>query len=169
MISVVSACQEENAEFKIAGSNLDYIVGKTSVSILDDLPLIELKYNISNPLLKFIKGSFDYLLALVVLFFIYPFIYLIVTLSNKKTDFQKFILGVPKIFSGKISFVGPRDINLNKNLYLGKKGLTGLWYTENSEGKDAEKLDIYYAKNQNIWLDLEILGKTFNKMWGSSS
>jgi len=43
--------------------------------------------------------------------------------------------------------------------------LTGLWYIENSEGVDKNKLDIFYAKNQNIWLDLEILGKTLNKMW----
>ena len=33
------------------------------------------------------------------------------------------------------------------------------------ENEANDKLDIYYAKNQNIWLDLEILGKTLNKMW----
>ena len=63
-----------------------------------------------------------------------------------------------------MSFVGPKDSSGYKDLYLGKKGLTGLWYIENVEKKDEEKLDILYAKNQNIWFDLEILAKSLNKM-----
>ena len=86
-------------------------------------------------------------------------------MSKKQTDFRKFILNVPYVFKGKQSFVGPETIEEKGNLYQGKKGLTGLWYIENSEGVDKNKLDIFYAKNQNIWLDLEILGKTLNKMW----
>ena len=38
-------------------------------------------------------------------------------------------------------------------------------HIENNIDVEAEKLDFYYAKNQNIWLDLEILGRTLNKMW----
>ncbi|PJB00504.1 MAG: glycosyl transferase, partial [Ignavibacteria bacterium CG_4_9_14_3_um_filter_36_18] len=79
--------------------------------------------------------------------------------------FQNLILNVPKILSGKFSFVGPKEGNVS-DLYLGKKGLTGLWYIDESQG-NSEKLDIFYAKNQNVWLDLEILGKTLNKMWNS--
>jgi hypothetical protein len=164
MMSVVAKCQNENVEFKLVGSNLDFLVGKASVSVLEDIPLIQISYNISNPLLKLIKSAFDRTLALLVLFFIYPFIYFIGKVSNKKSDFRKFILGVPAVLKGNLSFVGPRDLNENINLYLGKKGLTGLWYTENADEKDYDKLDIYYAKNQNIWLDLEILGKALNKM-----
>ncbi len=165
MMSIVSSCQDENVEFKLVGNNLDFIVGKTSVSMLEDMPLVEINYNISRPLLKFIKSLFDFVLASVVLFFIYPFIYLTVKMSKKQTDFRKFILNVPFVFKGKQSFVGPETIEEKRNLYRGKKGLTGLWYIENGEGVDKNKLDIFYAKNQNIWLDLEILGKTLNKMW----
>jgi lipopolysaccharide/colanic/teichoic acid biosynthesis glycosyltransferase len=96
-------------------------------------------------------------------------IYFISKVSNKKTDFRKFILGVPQIFIGKASFVGPQTLMNNGKLYLGKRGLTGLWYTEDADAKDNEKLDIFYAKNQNVWLDLEILGKTLNKMWETRS
>ena len=69
------------------------------------------------------------------------------------------------MISGKHSFVGPQSDDIKSNLYLGKKGLTGLWYTENLKGNDSEKIDLYYARNQNIWLDLEILGRSINKMW----
>ena len=165
MMSVVAECQDIDVEFKIIGNSLDFLVGKTSVSFLDDLSLFDIQYFISNPMHKVIKVIFDYTIGLFVLFFIYPFIYLTSKLSKKRSDFRSFILNVPLIFSGKVSLVGPRSENNLNNLYLGKKGITGYWYIENSEGGNSEKLDILYAKNQNIWLDLEILGKTLNKMW----
>jgi hypothetical protein len=167
MIAIVVKSQNENVEFKLIGNNLDFLVGKTSVSILDDTPIIELNYNISNPLKKVIKRLFDFSLSLIVLFFIYPFIYLMVHLKKKQTEFQEFVLKTPKVMSGKFSFVGPEGNENFNELYIGKKGITGLWYIENSKGKDSEKLDLFYAKNQNIWLDLEILGKALNKMWST--
>ncbi len=165
MMSIVAECQDIDVEFKIIGNSLDFLVGKTSVSFLDDLSLFDIQYNISNPLHKLIKSVFDYTIAFLVLFFIYPFIYFASLLKKKKSDFKNFILSVPHIFSGKVSFVGPKNQSNINNLYLGKKGLTGYWYIENSNGGNTEKLDILYAKNQNIWLDLEILAKTLNKMW----
>lgn len=165
IMSVVSACQNEDVEFKLIGKNLDFIVGKTSVSMLDDIPIIEIKYNISKPLFKFVKVIFDYLIAFLVLFLIYPFIYLALRVGKTPTDFTEFILKTPSVFSGKISFVGPQELKIDSNIYLGKKGLTGLWYIENFSGKDSDKLNIFYARNQSPWYDLEILGKTLTKMW----
>ncbi len=164
MMSVVSASQNENTEFKIIGNNLDFLVGKASVSVLDEIPLIGIRYNITNPAMKFFKVFFDYTLALFVLFLVYPFIYLTAKVSSRSSDFRRFILNVPSILTGKMSFVGPEDPSGYTELYLGKKGLTGLWYIENVGKKDQEKLDILYAKNQNIWFDLEILAKSLNKM-----
>ena len=164
MMAIVSSNQNENTEFKIIGNNLDFLIGKGSVSVLDEIPLIEIKYNITSPVMKFFKVLFDYTLALFVLFLVYPFIYLTAKLSSRNSDLRNFILRVPAVLSGKMSFVGPRDPSRYQDLYLGKKGLTGLWYIENVETKDEEKLDILYAKNQNIWFDLEILAKSLNKM-----
>lgn len=164
MMTLVSANSTNNVDFKISGSDLNYVVGKTSVSMLDDIPLIDFHYNISSPFKRFLKSVFDYLLALAVLFSIYPFIYLKLKLTNTDTDFNKFILAVPSVLSLKTSFVGPQKVDYEKSKYLGKKGLTGLWYIENGDEIELEKLDFYYAKNQNIWLDLEILGKSINKM-----
>ncbi len=169
MMAIVSACQSENVDFKVIGNNLDFLVGKTSVSMLDDYPLIEIKYNISNPLMRMLKSIFDYCLVAIVLFFLYPFIYLTNKVSGKQTEFRKFILKTPLILKGKASFVGPQKSSNGIQLFLGKVGLTGFWYIENTEVMNKEKLDLYYAKNQNIWLDLEILGKTIIKMWGNRS
>jgi lipopolysaccharide/colanic/teichoic acid biosynthesis glycosyltransferase len=165
MMEIVGKCRDENVEFKIIGSNLDFIVGKTAVTMLDDLPLIELHYNLSDPKMQFIKSLFDYTLAGLTLFLIYPFIYFSNKLTKKQSDFIEFILAVPKIFTGKYSFVGPGKNDSEKKDFFGKTGLTGYWYLEKNNQDELEKLDFYYAKNQNIWLDLEIIAKSFNKMW----
>lgn len=165
MMEIVSDCQNLNVEFKIIGDDLDFIVGKTKVSLLDDLPLIELTYSITNPLQRFMKRAFDICLSTAVLFSFYPLIYFISKLNAKETDFRNIILQVPSVFKGTKSFVGPAFLDSESELYLGKPGLTGFWFTEDVNKDDVKKLNILYAKNQNIWLDLEIIGRTITKIW----
>jgi len=167
MLSVVSECHGENVEFKVAGSEMDFLVGKSSVTMLDDIPLLNISYNISSVTNRIAKIIFDFIISVPVLILVYPFIYFFHKITGRKNDFIVFILKIPSVIAGHTSLVGPenkRDINL----YLGKKGLTGLWFTEDFNSQDKEeavKLDVFYAKNQNIWLDLEILGKTISKMF----
>jgi lipopolysaccharide/colanic/teichoic acid biosynthesis glycosyltransferase len=127
--------------------------------------LVEVNYNISNPAVRTIKLIFDYVLSFSALISIYPLIYFLTKVSGKETDFRKLILSVPSVISGKNSLVGPKKTFQIESTNLGKAGLTGLWYIDEGTFSDSEKLDFYYVKNQNIWLDLEILGKTLNKMW----
>ena len=80
-------------------------------------------------------------------------------------------ISAPSVLIRSKSFVGPKAISENPKLYLGKEGVTGLWFLEKSNSvneNDFNKLDVYYAKNQNIWLDLEIVGKSFSKMFFSN-
>ncbi len=165
MMSIVSNNTSDGVDFKLIGSNLDFLVGKASVSVLDDIPLIDIKLNISNPVSRFLKSLMDYTIAPLALIFIYPLIYLTSKVVKQKSDFTKFILQIPTVLSGKASLVGPKQQINEPKIFLGKKGLTGLWYIENDSVNSGEKLDLIYARNQNIWLDLEILGKTFNKMF----
>lgn len=168
MFTVIAQTQDANVEFKVAGTELDYMVGKSAVSMLDNIPLLNLNYNITAFPHTAIKRTFDVALSVPVLLFIYPFIYSFTKLTRKENDFSRFVLKAPKVFSGKYSFVGPYSNKENGNLYLGKEGLTGFWYTEKIEHGDKEelsKLNIYYARNQSIWLDLEILGKTWARMF----
>ncbi len=168
MMEIVGKCQNENVDFKIVGSNLDFIVGKTAVTMLDDMPLIELNYNISKPQQKFLKAIFDYSITLPSLFLIYPLIYLKSKMAKTQSDFTKFIMGFPQIVSGNASLVGPLTNGSDKNQFYGKRGLTGYWYIEGSESEETEKMNFYYAKNQTIWLDLEILVRSLKKMWSNN-
>ncbi|MCU7496372.1 MAG: glycosyltransferase [Ignavibacteria bacterium] len=168
MLAVVSECQGENVDFKVAGSGLDFLVGKSSITMLEEIPLLEIFYNISTLTSKISKRIFDFLLSVPALIFIYPFIFLLVKTGYKGGDFSRFVLGFPEVLSGRKSIVGPCSQRTDTDLYLGRIGLTGFWYTEGLDSTDTEetkKLDIFYAKNQNIWLDLEILGKTFSRMF----
>jgi len=164
MMGIVSMSQTNGVDYKIVGSEMDFVVGKTSISMLDDIPLVEVQYNILNPSIRIIKTLFDYIAGFAVLFLLYPFIYFSSKLSPKKSEFRKIILEIPSVVKGIKSFVGPKEVNYEQKKFYGKPGLTGLWFVEDCDASEVEKLDFYYAKNQNIWLDLEILGKTLNKM-----
>lgn len=168
IFKIVSGSQEDNVEFQVAGDNLDYLVGKSSVTMLENIPLLDVYYNISSITSRITKRTFDIILSTLVLILLYPFIYLTDKLNRTPGDFRNLVLGTPAVLTGKKSFVGPKKEYNYKELYLGKPGLTGLWYTEvfdSTDKKETDKLDIFYAKNQNIWLDVEILGKTLSKMF----
>jgi GT2 family glycosyltransferase len=165
MMQIVSTLKKENVEFLVVGNDQDFIVGKTAVSILEDIPLFEVKFNISDFKMQIIKKTFDFITSFITLIFIYPFIFFKHKISKKKSDFNDFILRVPQVFIGKESFVGPKSDKSDKNIYLGKVGLTGFWYIEQGDEEYQEKLDFYYAKNQNVWLDIEILTKSLKKMF----
>ena len=168
LFSVVSECQGLNVEFLVAGTEMDFLVGKSAITMLDDIPLLKVQYNISSLSHQSAKRIFDLCFSTLILFLIYPFIYLFQKLTSKKSKFIQFILGIPKVFVGKKSFVGPFSDSYQDELFIGKAGLTGFWFTENYAENDYEelkKLDIFYAKNQSIWLDFEILGKSFSKMF----
>ncbi|MDD3557065.1 MAG: glycosyltransferase [Melioribacteraceae bacterium] len=153
-------------QFLVAGSELDFVVGKSTFSILDDISLMKIEYNISAPLHKTTKWIFDKFASLVLLLF-YPLLFLLSNFVRRKNDARNFLKGVLSVLSGKKSFVGINKEDSKNKIYLGKVGLTGLWYIEHIQHSDEDeirKLNLYYAKNQNVWLDIEIFGKTISKM-----
>jgi O-antigen biosynthesis protein len=168
MFAVVAECQGENVEFVVAGNDLNYLVGKSSISMLDDIPLLKIQYNISGYIHRISKRALDVALSSFIVILVIPFVFIGGLFSKKKSPFKEFIKNAPKVFKGRYSFVGPKTNVTYEGLYVGKPGLTGFWYTENIDINDVQenkKLDIFYAKNQNIWLDLEIIGKSFSKMF----
>lgn len=76
------------------------------------------------------------------------------------------------IFTGQMSFVGPRPVTESELVRYGKDadyilsvtpGLSGMWQTSGRSDtayEDRVTLDSYYIQNWSIWLDLWILIKT---------
>jgi len=166
VFSTVAECQGENVNFMISGNELDYMVGKSNITHIENVPLLKVHYNISLTTHKIIKRIFDLLFSFLLLLLVYPFVFILSKLLSQKGDFNKAILKIPNVFLGKMSFVGPYQNFDNSDLFLGKLGIIGLWYIESLDHSDKvenKRLDLFYAKNQNIWLDLEIIGKSVAK------
>ena len=168
MFAIVSECQGLDVEFLVVGQGQEFLVGKNEVTLFDDLPLLKVNYNISSFGHKITKYFFDKFLGLFLAITVLPFTFIYSKISGRRGELSKFILGVPSVLFGNRSFVGPVEDSDIEELFIGKVGLSGLWYTEStnmSNEDDVKRINLYYAKNQNIWLDLEILGKTISKMF----
>ena len=168
MFAAIADCQGTNVEFLVTGHGLDFMVGKSIVTMFDDMSLLKINYNISSPLYRLTKNVFDLFFAFIVFVTIYPFTALLKFVFRLKGNLSQMIIQIPKVLILKKSFVGPREDSEPRDLFLGRPGITGLWFVEdltNKTSEDEKKLNIFYAKNYNIWLDLEILGKTFSKIF----
>lgn len=166
MFTSIADCQDTNVEFLVTGHELDFMVGKSVVTMLDNMPFLKVHFNILSFVHRTTKAVLDIILALVLFVIMYPFVALKNLFFKIKGDFGKFIIQVPYVLIRKKSFVGPRKKSYHGELFLGKPGLTGFWYVDDIPAEsveDEDKINIFYAKNVSIWLDLEILGKTFSK------
>lgn len=156
--------RNKNVQFNIVPSGKDLILSKLNRNIYD-LSLLEIEYNINNKLNIFLKRFFDIVLSFLLLIIFYPFVFLYHVLTKK--DLSKHtskLLLLPKVFSGKMSFIGiPTWYETKNKEYLGKKGLTGLIQLNYYDGITDDEMDnynIFYAKNQSLILDVEIILKT---------
>ncbi len=164
MMKIIGACQRASVEFKIAGDKMNYLIGKSIVTVLDDVSLIEVGYNINSLPHRFAKVVFDLTLGFLSMLFLFPFA-LLGRIFGRKSLFISMVMQIPQIFIGRKSFVGPKMNSHVDNMYVGKRGITGIWFTESRDEGNSQKLDIFYAKNQNLWIDMEILGKTIVKLF----
>jgi lipopolysaccharide/colanic/teichoic acid biosynthesis glycosyltransferase len=180
----------QKVSFKMAPENLEVIIGKSTVERLTDYPLVDIDYAIGKTFNKLTKKAFDMIVSGILLVLMIPIwgTYLLFhfkrkgkleifdtkgerlkifqNLANPLNGFINFSLLVIYIFKGKISFVGAplRQISEKKPKYLYKPGLMGL--VQINQGKitspdEYEVYELFYLKNQNFWLDIEIILKTF--------
>ena len=175
ILSVIGRSKSRSVNFRLVPNSLEAIIGKASIDELDAIPLVEIEYNIHKPVNRFSKRIFDILLASLLLLTAYP--WKILWAGGKPGEHHKrsWVFWLPQVFSGKLSFVGLPEpqpgegppqggFSLNGQIsYLGPRGLTGLVQIHREEGLEAEEIErfkLYYAKNQSLMLDLEILMKS---------
>lgn len=178
ILSVISKSRERAVNFRLVPSSLEVIIGKASIDHLDNIPLVEIAYNIDRPMNKLTKRLFDVLVSAFLLIAVYPLAMMMGILRKHESPAAKNLSMVPKVLSGELSLVG-QPLNLPASLlhslngkspgvYLGKKGITGLVQL-NQQGEltdeEIENYILYYAKNQSLILDLEILFKSLHMMW----
>ena len=168
ILSVISRSREQIVNFHLVPTTMEVIVGKASVDSLDDLPLVQIAYNIDKPSHIFTKRTFDLILSGLLLITVYPIFQL--SSSKVKKKQSGFIVRLPRVLKGTMSLVGTPVDELNTPgqnkdiLFLGKPGLCGLVQLQQDRtlsDDERTQYDLYYARNQSMLLDLEILIKSW--------
>ena len=173
ILSVISRTRGRSVNFRLVPNRTEVIIGKTHIDQLEAIPLLDIDYNIDRPWNRFSKRGFDIIFSLFLLLTAGPFLSLRSFQSRRRNGKDhhaiKHLLSVVK---GEMSLVGPPPGALQQDgewrtakriPYLGKLGLTGLVQInpmlELTNG-EIEKYNLYYAKNQSLWLDAEILAQS---------
>ena len=177
ILSVIGRTREQSVNFHLVPNTLEVIIGKGSVDSLNELPLVQISYNIEKSTNRSLKRLFDFSVSFLLLISIYPFIYFKRIVTGAPAS--QFTLRLPAVLSGKLSLVGPPESfkqvieatalgyagpqSHGGGLFLGKPGLTGLIQLQRNRTlseQEREQYNLYYAKNQSLALDVEILLKT---------
>ena len=180
ILSVISKSRSRMVDFKLVPNSLEVIIGKARIDQLDEIPFIELQYNIDRMTNRIAKRTVDIGVALLLLISSAPFVYLKRLVSHSRpSSFSTSILTMPEVLRGSMSLIGrPRGssegrMHSNHNgIYLGKPGITGIVQIHADRpmtDDEREQYELYYAKNQSLMLDFEIFLKAVvNLMRGAS-
>ncbi len=158
ILSVISKSKNRSVNYKLIPSDMEVVIGKGTIDQLDEVPLIEIEYSINRKVNQLVKRGFDIGLGTILLLSMYPFRTL---LFGRRKD--HWIDALPKIVFGSMSFVGPPVETIGESAaFLGKPGLTGLVQLQRGnelDPADIHNYNVYYAKNQSFFMDIEILLK----------
>jgi lipopolysaccharide/colanic/teichoic acid biosynthesis glycosyltransferase len=168
ILSVIGRCRDQAASFHLVPTTMEVIISKANVHSLDDMPLVQITYNVNKPFHLFIKRLFDIVFSGLLLLTVYPIFLLSIQMKGKKAS--SFIRLLPRVFTGKMSLVGApvkKRQTMNRKvepLFLGKPGLCSLLQLQKGAVLSNDEIDqynLYYARNQSILFDLEILLKSW--------
>ncbi|MEO8513562.1 MAG: glycosyltransferase [Ignavibacteria bacterium] len=170
ILELMWALRNYSVSFKILTGDNDIILGKSALDKIDNIYLMQIEYNINKKFNIFVKRIFDILFGIFSLFTVYPLVLIfsnIKAINSKNDKFFKKLRHIPQVITGKYSFVGRAiwDTPVKGMQFLGKNGLTGLVQINvhrNLSEDEMEYFNFYYAKNQSLALDIEILLKTLS-------
>ncbi len=166
ILSLIDEIRPYRLNLKIVPRQLDYILGKSSVENIEDLPLYEVDYNYFHAGNRLAKRTFDWLAAALLSIISAPLILTLVALRryklhkvqflgvdgshfngyvlqrrNGQNNSRHFISNLPLLWSildGKLSFVGSelKTVDRDGRLLRCKPGLTGLYHIQNHHPLD---------------------------------
>ena len=173
ILSVIGRSGNKTVNYRLVPNSLEVIIGKTHIDQLDDIPLLDIEYNIDRLSNRLGKRLFDLVGSLLLLVFVYPVVRFRDGSGKAISKVEKNILLLPKVVSGRMSLIGPPGFSVSRpdngfiasGVELGKPGITGLVQINDRVDLTKEEIvryNLYYAKNQTLLLDLEILLKSLS-------
>jgi len=186
ILNVLDQVRNERVEARIVPRNLDFILGKSSVEKIEDIPLIEVDYNIFYFSNQFFKRIFDIIVSFIGGVIFSPFVFLYVLFTGGRIEPQKFLTWQEKTFTGYVFkhkngdkyrknlhrfpliwsvFKGDMSMVGSELLTAGKKkrklhykpGITGLFQVQgNHEPDEVDKQNYEHYYMRNYSLFLDI-------------
>ncbi|MBO6525401.1 MAG: glycosyltransferase [Balneolaceae bacterium] len=178
MLRQISLLQNEHVVFKLIPDSMDFILGKSNVEYLESIPLVEVGFAYSKRVNQFLKRVLDVSIALPCWILAWTF-----TLPGhffNKSEKRR-IRGLEyysppskniwknrtilfwHILKGNLSLVGSPIYSGKSNPQI-KPGMTGpiqINASRISSDTDHENYELYYLQNYSIWMDIDILLKSF--------
>lgn len=189
ILRTISELRETSVYPRIVPDSMDYIVGKTNVEYLDDIPVMDVNLPYFTRWNLFVKRVLDLGLSCIMVVLLTPILGLPAMLSRKKISRLNLYvsesrnISVPlilpysehrwrnryllllQVLAGKVSLVGSPVIPDKKPHFANvKPGLTGFrQLSENRLYHEDEKqmYELFYLQNYSVWMDLDILIKTW--------
>ncbi len=152
----MSKTKNQKVDFKIIPHETDYIIGSNSTNSQGNIYTIDIVFSILQE--EQIRNK--RLVDIVFVFFCLCFFPILIFLQKNKINFVKNILNV---------FVGNRTwIGLSRNSKLNLKRVSPAIIScvsiPNIDVESSYKLEIDYAKNYNIYRDIEIFFKNLSNL-----
>jgi len=171
ILSIIARTRRPAVNFRLVPSSMEVIIGKAHIDELDDIPLVDIQYNIEKPGNRFLKRFFDLTAGFILFILFYPVTVLRNRSGGEIGKFARGILDLPEVLRGNMSLVGPQELPsptgksglFAASGFLGLPGITGLVqinFRDDLSPDEVEKYNLYYAKNQSLMLDIEILIKS---------
>lgn len=164
ILSVIARTKTRSVNFRLVPTSLEVIIGKTHIDRLGDLPFVQIEYRLHLLSNRFFKRLLDLAAGSALYLTLYPF----ARGAAGGSLLRRRLADLPKVLRGTMSLVGPTGAANGPHpagdpAYLGKPGLASLADLNGHGGMPAderERYDVWYAKNQSLRLDVEILMKS---------
>ena len=188
LLKTLSIIKDKNVTVKIIPYRLDFLLGKSQVEYLDNVPLIDFDISYNRLSNRIMKRAFDLFLSIIVgIMLSVPALLQKLKHGNKQISItrknhkgkafsidlyhplsEKKYLNMLKlvwhVIKGNMSWVGaPLDDSSQTsgfNQYYGLTGLIQLNYSRIKTDEDKERFDLHYLQNHSLGIDIDILVKS---------
>ncbi|MCS6989819.1 MAG: glycosyltransferase [Chloroherpetonaceae bacterium] len=154
VLSAITRCDGRAMDFKIVPQGMDVMIGKGAIDELaSSVPLADVEFNLSRKSRQLGKRLFD-LAILPLMAALSPAMHL----AGRKEIFRS----LWDVLKGEKTWIGAAesiDGYSKSGVFVGKAGVWSLWSIQKNRSVDKETLDIFYAKNSSLGLDIELLAK----------
>ena len=179
MLQHITKLQDERAILKLIPDSMDFILGKSNVEYLEQIPVVDIDVPYTKELNLWLKRLVDIVISLPIVFLGSPMlIYALFKMRKneikvgkvrlldpilKHKNLNKLLLAWNTLL-GRLQIVGSTLSYNSQTTYSVKPGIVG--YVQINQKRIQNNLDLdnyllYYVQNYSLWLDIDIIMKSF--------